>query len=194
MDLYARLEELQGMTRLLIDDVVLLKPLMGEREPDPSHEQNAYRRFYIRAVFALVEAFAEQHRRLLIELADSGVITIPEKKLVALREIQEVLNDDGTVEEQQKYLHIYEKIKTVYKAAGDGFGQELNITFGNQGWTTFKAAIELRNQVTHPKRVGDCWIFETHLQTVNAADDWFRTLQNEFVRVARAHRKQRRTW
>jgi hypothetical protein len=141
--------------------VALLKPLVGEREPDPSSEQNAHRLFYIRAVFVLVEAFAEQHRRLLIELADTGVIAIPEKKLMALREIREVLSDDGTVEEQQKYLHIYDKIKTVYKAAGDGFGQELNVTFGDHSWTTFKAAMELRNQVTHPKRVDDCWILRS---------------------------------
>ena len=30
MDLYARLEELRGMTRLLIDDVGRLKPLVGD--------------------------------------------------------------------------------------------------------------------------------------------------------------------
>lgn len=43
MDLYGRLVELQGMTHLLINDVNLLK-VLGR------------------------EAFAEQHRRLLIEL------------------------------------------------------------------------------------------------------------------------------
>lgn len=56
---YNDLEELRGMTRLLIDDVNLLRPKLGEGNPDPSDEEKANRRFYVRAVFALVEAFVE---------------------------------------------------------------------------------------------------------------------------------------
>jgi hypothetical protein len=186
MDLYGRLEELQGMTHLLIDDVTLLLPLVGSLDPDPSDAMKAHRRFYVRAVFALIEGFAEQHRRLLIELADAGFITIREAKLKELREIKDVLDDAGVVVGQrEKYLQIFDKIKAVYKAAGEGFGEELKVRLGDDGWRTFKDAMELRNQVTHPKKVEDCWIFETQLQTVTAAGEWFKTLQNEFVRVAR---------
>ena len=53
------------MTHLLIDDVKLLKPKLGELNPNVTDEEKANRRFYIRAVFALVEAFVAQHRRLL---------------------------------------------------------------------------------------------------------------------------------
>jgi hypothetical protein len=180
---------------LLIDDISLLNPLVGDLNPDPSDAEKAYRRFYVRAVFALVEAFAEHHRRLLIELADAGFITIREAKLKELREIKDVLDDDGAVVGQrQKYLQIFDKIQAVYKAAGEGFGEELKITFGDDGWTTFKDAMELRNNVTHPKEVSNCWIFQGHLNTVTAASEWFKTIQNEFVRVARAHRATHRTW
>jgi hypothetical protein len=79
MDLYNELEELQGMTRLLIDDVRLLRPKIGEGNPDPSDDEKAYRRFYVRAVFALVEAFVEQHRRLVIYLCEAGKIELSEK-------------------------------------------------------------------------------------------------------------------
>jgi len=84
------------MTHLLIDDVALLKPEIGELDPDPSDAKKAYRRFYIRAVFALVEAFVEQHRRLLVDLCDAGMITLTPKKLTALREISEVTLPDVT--------------------------------------------------------------------------------------------------
>jgi hypothetical protein len=47
--------------------------------------------------------------------------------------------------------------------------------------------MELRNRVTHPKAAADCWINEQDLATVNAANEWFKTLQNEFVRIAREH-------
>src|ERR1035437_10144113 len=72
MDLYNDLEELRGMTHVLIDDVNLLRPKLGEGNPDPSNEEKANRRFYVRAVFALVEAFVEQHRRLLVHLCEFG--------------------------------------------------------------------------------------------------------------------------
>jgi hypothetical protein len=66
------------------------------------------------------------------------------------------------------------------------------VTFGDKGWTTFKDAMEIRNRITHPKKVGDCWIFEPDLQIVTSAYEWFQKLQNEFVRVAREHRKKHR--
>ena len=103
-----------------------------------------------------------------------------------------MLNPDGAVEEREQYQQIFDKIKEVYKAAADGFGQPLTITFGDERWGTFKDAMELRNRVTHPKAVADCWIHEQDLDTVNAANEWFKTLQNEFVRVAREHRAAHR--
>jgi hypothetical protein len=48
--------------------------------------------------------------------------------------------------------------------------------------------MEIRNRVTHPKSASDCWIFEDALKNVNDANEWFKKLQNEFVRVAREHR------
>lgn len=189
MDLYMRLEELQGMTRLLIDDVTRLQGEIAAGSPDPNELQQTNRRCYIRAVFALVEAFVEQHRRLLVELAAHQMIRLPVKNLQRLREIKTVALPDGTVEEQEQYLQLFEKIKTVYKAAGLGFGQSLKVTFGDRGWMTFKDAMDLRHRVTHPKKIDDCWILETNIQTVMAANEWFKKLQDEFVRVARAHRK-----
>jgi hypothetical protein len=96
MDLYDRLEELQSMTRLLIDDVTLLKPKVGELNPNATDQEKANRRFYVRAVFALVEAFVEQHRRLLLQLCESNRIELKEKTRKRLLEIREVFRDDGT--------------------------------------------------------------------------------------------------
>jgi hypothetical protein len=154
MDLYGRLEELQGMTRLLIDDTNRIKPTIGEGNPDPSDEEKTHRRSYVRAVFALVEAFAEQHRRLLVELAENGFVTIPEKKLRELQEIRIVLQD-GVPQERTAYLRLYEKIKTVYTAAGTAFQEALNVTFGDKNWETFQDTITIRDRITHPKQYLD---------------------------------------
>ncbi len=85
-------------THLLIDDVKLLKPKVGELKPNVTDEEEANRRFYIRAVFALVEAFVEQHRRLLLELCECSKIELREKTRRKLQEIKEVFREDGTAE------------------------------------------------------------------------------------------------
>jgi len=190
MDLYGRLEELQGTTRLLIDDMNRLHVGMGRFEPNPTPDQETTRRSYVRAVFALVEAFVEQHRRLLLDLADANFITLDPAMLLELREIKEILHGDGRVQQRTRYLRTFDKIKAVYAAAGTGFGEPLNITFGDQGFETFRAAMGIRDRLTHPKTAPDCWLSVVHLEQVEVAHDWFRTLQNEFVRVARAHREQ----
>ena len=193
MDLYTQLEELQGMTGLLIEDVAMLKPKIGEGNDDPPNEEKANRRFYIRAVFALVEAFVEQHRRLLVHLCQSGKIELKERTLNRLREIKHILNENGVVVgEEPRFMQMFDKIEVVYNAAAIGFGQPLTVDCGDQRWPIFKSAMETRNQITHPKSVQDCWIFEQDLQNVIAAHEWFRALQNEFVRVAREHRDRNR--
>ena len=190
MDLYERLEELREITRLLIDDQTLLRPLVGHLDPEPSDAMQSYRRCYVRAAFALIEAFVEQHRRLLLDLVEAGFITLPQPTLTILAEIREIPRPDGSIERRQRYLQIVNKIKEVYKAAGHGFGQPLAVTLGDEGWTAFQTALELRNRVTHPKRLGECWITDEDLTATNQASDWFKTLQNEFVRFARAHRNE----
>jgi hypothetical protein len=193
MDLYNDLEELQGMTRLLIDDVKKLRPKVGEGSPDPSDDEKAYRRFYVRAVFALVEAFVEQHRRLVIHLCRAGKMRLSEHKLNQLQQTKRILDAGGVVvREESNYMRIFDKIKEVYKAAAAGFGSPLTVTFGDDHWREFKYAMEIRNQITHPKSIEDCWIFEPSLQKVIAAHEWFRELQNDFVRIAREHRERNR--
>jgi hypothetical protein len=165
MDLYDRLVELQGMTHLLIDDVALLRPKVGELDPNVTAEEKANRRFYVRAVFALVEAFVEQHRRLLLELCESSEIELKEKTRKRLREIKEVFSEDGTVEEHEQYLQIFAKIKEVYKAAGIGFGQPLKVTFGdwNQDLRRGNASI----QPGSPRTARPMELYCTPTQNVN---------------------------
>lgn len=191
MDLYTQLEELQGMTHLLIDDVGRLQTKLGAMNPDPSDEEKTNRRFYVRAVFALVEAFVEQHRRLLVMLCEQGKVTLPDNRVRKLREIKQILGEDGTVTgEETQYLHIFDKVKEVYNAAGVAFGEGLTVNCNDERWPLFKDAMAIRHAITHPKRVQDCWIFEGDIQKVITAHEWFRALQNEFVRVARAHRER----
>jgi hypothetical protein len=195
-DLYTnRLNEIHGMVRLLTDDVDKLHVLLGERltEATVTEEQNANRRFYVRAIFALVEAVVEQHKQLLLDLAKSGKITLGVGVYEALSELVYAVKDNGEVFEREQYLTFRSKLRLIYKTAGDVFGVPLQIRFDDQGWSAFRSAIEVRDRITHPKTLLDCHIAGDVLNVVDNGHQWFKGVNNEFVRVARAH-KQQNNW
>jgi hypothetical protein len=189
-DLYERLEEIQGMTRILEADVQRLSPRLGERsiQVAVSVAQEANRRFYVRAVFALVEAVVEQHKRLLLDLAERGAVTLGVGVRDSLAERTFVVKDNGSVHERGQYLQLENKLRAVYRAAGEAFGQGLRDTFGDQGWGSFRLALDVRDRITHPKTFENCHVDEVALDTVDAGHTWFKALNGEFVRVAREHR------
>jgi hypothetical protein len=172
--------------------VNVLRPKIGEGNPDPSDAEKANRRFYVRAVFALVEAFVEQHRRLLVHLCEFGKITLPENRLHKLREIKKILDENGTVVgEQAIYMRAHEKMKEVYNAAAVAFGEPLTVTFGNERWQSSKRRCTFAMK-SHIQRTSTIAGFEQDIQKAIAAYEWFQSLQNDFVRIARLHREKNR--
>ena len=76
--LYERIEELQEMVKILASDVEYLSQRIGERsiQVDISKNEKSNRRFYIRAIFSLIEAVVEQYKRLLLDLEDRNIISL----------------------------------------------------------------------------------------------------------------------
>lgn len=189
-DLYSRLEEIQGMTRTLIEDVESLLPDLGSRSisDEITDQEKINRRFYVRAIFALIEAVVEQHKQLLLELYKNNFIELKIGFKEALSEQDYFVSDNGNVVIREQYLQLKRKLRLVYKSAEDAFGIKLQIDYGGKGWETFQSALVIRNRTTHPKRYMDCEIDENALEIVESAQEWFREVNNEFVRIARLHR------
>jgi hypothetical protein len=189
-DLYDQLEELEGMTQVLTCDVERLRSRL------PSHdiqatvngEEEAILRLYVRAVFALIEALVEQHKQILLQLVDRKKITLAPGVCEALSERVYVVKDNGTVAEREQYITLQRKLRAVCRAAGEGFGEALVVDFGGCDWESFRAAVAVRDRLTHPKTLEDCEVDEEDLKEVDRAESWYRGLHNEFVRVARSHR------
>jgi hypothetical protein len=187
-DLYNRLEELQGMAAVLIDDVEHLRSLIGV-DASISKEEELNRRFYVRAVFALVEAVVEQHKRLLLDLAERGLIPLEPGVQMLLSERVPTAKENGKVTYRNQYLNLETKLRSVYRAAGDAFTEQLKVDFSDGGWVSFQDALDVRNRVTHPKTFNDCHVDGDSLAKVNRGHEWFKGLNNEFVRMARKHRE-----
>lgn len=181
-DLYDRLDEIQGMTRILAADVDRLRPLIGELniQAGLSESEEGNRRFYVRAIFALIEAVVEQHKRLLLDLADRGTILLDPGVRARLQEVK-------------RYLRFEEKIRLVYQTAALAFGQPITTPIAGHRWDAFLKGLETRHLITHPKTFHECHIGEEAIGLVDSGHEWFRDLQNNFVKIARHHR-ERHPW
>jgi hypothetical protein len=193
-DLYGeRLEEIHGMTHTLSVDAERLLTQLDDSSTltNLTVEQAGLRRHYVRAVFALIEAIVEQHKRLLLDLEKQKKVTLGPGIAEALTEKSYIVTDNGTVTSRKQYIQLKSKLKVVYKTASKAFGQDLAVQFNNNtGWDQFGSAIKIRDRITHPKTRADCQIENEDLHTVKAAEQWFKQVNTEFVRVAREHRNQ----
>ena len=189
-DLYDRLDEIQGMTRVLTAHAKRLATGVGDRsvQAEITEEHAGTRRVYVRAVFSFVEAIVEQHKRLLLDLASNGYVTLNPAVREALAEQVYVIDDNGSVSTREQYVQLRRKLRAVYRAAGEAFGTALVGHYDGQGWQAFDTALKVRDRITHPKSYADCDISGDDLVTVDAAEAWFRKVNSEFVRVAREHR------
>jgi hypothetical protein len=191
-DLYERLEEIQGMTAVLSGDVERLRPLLGSRSIQDAvpEQEETHRRSYVRAIFALVEAVVEQHKRLILDLTERGVARVGAGVREVLLERTYFVKDNGTIGEKDQYLQLERKLRAVYRAAGEALGRPLQIEFGDQGWPSFQAALDVRDRITHPKTFVACHVDEADLETVDRGHAWFRDVNKAFVELARDHRQQ----
>jgi len=190
-DLYERLEELQDMTRILAADVTRLGQRLGERsiQAATTEEQDGVRRAYVRAVFALVEAVIQQHKRLLLDLLSRGLVAMQPSVVGALSEQAYVVDDNGTVTTRDQYLQLRRKLRAVYRSAGEALGTPLGVRYDDAGWRAFSEAVRIRDRITHPQTYEDCHISGDDLDTVDLGHKWFRGVNDEFVRIAGLHRK-----
>lgn len=179
------------MTRVLAADVERLRAQLGSRsiQDDITNGEGGARRAYARAVFALIEAVVEQHKRLLIDLGTRQVVALDAPAQAALAEHTYMVADNGTVSARNQYLQLRRKLRLVYRLAAETLGQPFAVRYDDHGWQQFGEAVEIRDRITHPKTYADCEISGDDLDTVDRGHEWFRTLNNEFVRVAREHRQ-----
>lgn len=155
---------------MLRGDARQLERQLGQRSPmEYNHAAGGVHRSFVRAVLALIEAVAGQHKCLLLDLAEVGVISLDEE--VA-----------RTLSGKSGHLFLRKTIQAVYSVAADVFEQTIDL--GGDGWLALESATEIRNRITHPKSVEQCQVRWPDLDVVKNVESWFRdVLKGGFVRA-----------
>ena len=155
----------------------------AEKYLDENDTQFA-RRAYIRSVFASIEGIIWIFKQTFLKIAlekSAKKFTVAEYSLLSDKTYD--LTDKGEPREQQKFLRLPENVKFTIRIFNRIFSSSLDIEVGDKDWADFKAAIEIRNRLAHPKKANDIDVSDKEIQVVKAACGWFNELTHNCIKV-----------
>ncbi len=164
---------------------LMLGELSGDMmlcEQGMQQAQSSWRRLYVRSTFASIEGlsfFLKQHtlNNRLIECYDSfksgGTPDLPLRDLCLLQEESYSLKDNGKPKTSKAKLRTVPNVLFALTSFAESVGSEYNME-KDQGYTSLKDAILIRDRLTHPKDLAALIVTDEELQTVKNAFDWVR--------------------
>jgi hypothetical protein len=133
-------------------------------------DDQATRRDVIRTAFAAIEGLVWILR---VEVVDAAEATygLDDDERAILRERQLTVSEQGKVISQTRYLTLTATIRLVARIASRVNGHE-HFNFGGHEWERFRAAMAIRNRITHPKCADDLEVSKADVSKVTGAFFW----------------------
>ena len=97
-----------------------------------------------------------------------------EIEMLALRDLEYTVDQSGSVKKKKARIRFKDNIKLAFASAAKAHGFDHGIDWGAQEWQDFSRALEIRDRITHPKKVDDLTIKDADLDLIKAAYDCFR--------------------
>lgn len=149
------LRRLDALLYALMGDAISAAEFLHDRTDGFS------RRTYIRTVFSLVEG-------------TSHLLMTSALRFDELRENSALTSGDLDFLVGKSKKTMCDTFKRAVKVHAKARNMELQISFGGQGWEQFRKALDLRNQITHPKSLETLNTTLDDLKVVEEAMDFFR--------------------
>jgi hypothetical protein len=124
----------------------------------------------IRTLFAAIEGYTWLYRERVIEVARSmDALTVEEE--AALSEVTYQVTEQGKITRQPRYLSMLAAFRLITRIASR-LDTALAIRFDTDDWERLRAAISIRNRITHPKKRSDLEISDQDLASAQSAFFW----------------------
>ena len=171
------------------DDFIALTKMLGAtaEDVDTCHsnlvQTNSafWKRTYVRSLFAAFEAlvhFMKQHAlsRRVVAVVDSfrsGQNELPVAELSLLFGVSYHVDETGEVKIREAKIPFLADLQFSLRQAREVFGATHNLE-KDPGWEALRAAVKIRDRVTHPKTLQEIEITDAEIETVNQAYAWIR--------------------
>lgn len=167
--------ELDALLTILARDVISLAGV-------ETLEAEVQGRAVVRAMFSHVEAYLYTARQVALMFSTMGWAKFSVAELVCLNEKRYWMSRDGEAESGSQWLEpakaaIKFTFTVVCRELTDGYAPP----FHDHRWKDLQDSIEIRNRLTHPKRLSDCAISPDDLLLVERGHNWFLDTAHAFA-------------
>jgi len=159
----ARIDESYELHKTLTEDLMMVTAAANSGD-------QAARRAYVRAAFALMDGMA--FRMKATALAIGGASLKPGEQAL-LQEREYSLNDTGGVDARKARLNTLKNFRFTFAMLSKAGKSEWSPEYGGDGWRAMRAAVGVRDQLTHPKTFADLHVSDEQLAQSTRAVTWF---------------------
>ncbi|MFN7996329.1 MAG: hypothetical protein U0Q18_22140 [Bryobacteraceae bacterium] len=139
-----------------------------------------YRRAFVRALFAFIEADVWGRKSVALYFRDKAHLT--DLEVAAASEHTPDLDEKGRVIGKSPRLQLKPNVLFSFQVFARAFEvRDFHLATNDHGWQAFRTAIAIRNRLMHPKSRDDLSISDDDLQTCCDALNWYEA---ESARVA----------
>ena len=168
----SRAREDDQLFNSLVDDVLVATDIW---KANPSH--STPRRIYVRSVFACIEGVVQVMKSASVTINDAHELAcLSAEELCVLREQESFVADNGALRSKKMRIsllpnllftvHIFERVKGV---------PHVDYT-SDPRMPTLREAIQIRDRLTHPRRLSDLEITLDDIKIVDSAASLFREM------------------
>jgi len=143
-----------------------------EAELERDHTNQFWRRMLVRCAVSLIEGHSYAMRRVAREiLGTRDSINMTQYHFLSDDSFR--LSDTGEIEPSRLRIRFSVHVAFTFRALADATGAQPTDFFAGDGWRQFKAALDVRNRLTHPKIASDMHVSENDIGNIQAALRWF---------------------
>jgi hypothetical protein len=177
--------ELVQLSTLLANESL---SFFGGLQPSTSQRD---RRAFVRTFFASVEALIWTLRRLALSRHYAGQFSFPPRELGLLRDEAYQLAPNGAPVHKPLRSGFEGTVLFVLRSCAAAYGVSFADPAKDSAWLAFRAMVDLRNRLTHPKQLSDVDIADTELDQLRATHQWFWTVTIGLMNtIAAAHNQE----
>jgi hypothetical protein len=172
----SEIKDFQSRINVLLNDVKKCTAWVNHRP-----KNQFWRRTLIRSLFALIDAFVYGLKRIALLNYSLYEVNFSQADLALLHEQKYVLKDNGeAMATDGNYPQFLPNLKFSFRAFAKSHGS--NFSLNTDGLSKLSDLMQVRHQITHPKKASELNISDAHLKLV---EDVWKWLSAEWVQLAR---------
>ncbi len=154
--------------------IALLDDVRSAEEYLDANDSQFARRAYVRSLFAFFEGSVWILKQVVLQAAKESkrpLFSTGEYSL--LRDVSYDLKANGDIRKSDKFLRLPENLRFTHKIVNRVFSGSVDLQVGTKPWNDFLHAIEVRNRVTHPKRLDEFLISDSEITLCRSVCSWY---------------------